>query len=71
MPGLKEGPDRIHIDYIPLLTRFCDLCADRTKSGELPACVKHCQATCMKYGNIAELAKEMEATPRSIIVAPR
>ncbi|GAI11752.1 unnamed protein product [marine sediment metagenome] len=77
MVGIKvneivtESPDNVHIDYIPLLTRFCDLCAERTKDGETPACVKHCQAMCMMYGPIAELAKTMEDKPRSLIYAPR
>jgi Fe-S-cluster-containing dehydrogenase component len=68
---VTESSDKVNVDYIPYTTRFCDLCADRTKKGEPPACVKHCQAICMKYGDIAELAKEMEAKPRSILLAPR
>ena len=66
-----ESPDRIHIDYVPFPTRFCDLCAERTNRGEPPACVKHCQALCMMYGTIAELTKVMEAKPKSVIFAPR
>jgi Fe-S-cluster-containing dehydrogenase component len=68
---ITEDPDKIHIDYIPFTTRFCDLCAERTNRGEEPACVKHCQAMCMIYGTIDELAKTMEAKPRSVIFAPR
>ncbi len=67
-----EGPDKkIQIDYIPFTTKFCDLCAERTKRGEQPACVKHCQAVCMVYGTVAELAKVMECKPRSVIFAPK
>jgi len=68
---ITQSQDKIHIDYIPFPTRFCDLCADRTKRGEPPACVKHCQAICMMYGPVAELAKAMEAKPRSVIFAPK
>ena len=68
---ITESPDRVHIDYIPVNTRFCDLCAERTKTGELPACVKHCQAVCMRYGPVTELAKAMEGKARSVIFAPR
>ncbi len=68
---ITESPDKVHIDYIPFPTRFCDLCEGRAKRGEPPACVKHCQAVCMMYGTIAELAKTMEAKPRSVIFAPR
>jgi Fe-S-cluster-containing dehydrogenase component len=68
---VTEGPDKVHVDYIPITTRFCDLCAERTAGGEVPACVKHCQAICMVYGPVTELAKTMEKKPRSLIFAPR
>ena len=64
-------PDSIRIDYVPFPTEFCDLCAARTAKGELPTCVKHCQAQCMMYGPITELAKAMENQPRSVIFATR
>jgi Fe-S-cluster-containing dehydrogenase component len=59
------------VDFMPYTTRFCDLCADRTKRGEQPACVKHCQATCIFYGTVAEMAKLMEKHPRSSLFAPK
>ena len=68
---VTESPNNVHVDFIPYITRFCDLCAERTKNGEKPACVKHCQAICMKYGPIDELAKAMKETPRSVIYAPK
>lgn len=68
---VTSGPDMVHVDFVPITTRFCDLCADRTKRGEEPACVKHCQATCMTYGSITELSKLMEKQPRSSIFSPK
>jgi Fe-S-cluster-containing dehydrogenase component len=65
------SPDKIHVDYVPVTTRFCDLCADRTKGGEAPACVKHCQALCMWYGPVSDLVKMMEKKSRSSIFAPK
>jgi Fe-S-cluster-containing dehydrogenase component len=65
------GPDKVHVDYIPITTRFCDLCHGRTRGGEQPACVKHCQASCMLYGPVSKLVKEMEKRPRSSIFAPK
>jgi len=65
------SPDKVHVDFIPITTRFCDLCAKRTGKGELPACVKHCQAICMMYGPVDKLVKEMEKKPRSSIFAPK
>jgi Fe-S-cluster-containing dehydrogenase component len=66
-----RNSDDVHVDFIPHLTRFCDLCSERTLVGEQPACVKHCQALCIKYGPVIELVKEMEDKPRSLIVAPK
>ena len=31
----------------------------RPTQGKLPACVHHCQAQCMEYGPIADLAAKM------------
>ena len=68
---VTTGPDKVHVDFVPITTRFCDLCAERTKRGEQPACVKHCQAACIMYGPIAELAKAQEKQPRSSLIAPK
>jgi Fe-S-cluster-containing dehydrogenase component len=59
------------VDFVPVTTRFCDLCAERTQRGEQPACVKHCQATCMTYGSVPKLAKAQEKQPRSSLFAPK
>jgi Fe-S-cluster-containing dehydrogenase component len=68
---VSSGPDKVYVDYAPVITRFCDLCAERTKNGEEPACVKHCQATCINYGSIAELAKAQEKQPHSSLFVPK
>jgi hypothetical protein len=55
---ITELPDHsLRIGYIPFSTTYCDLCAARTRRGELPACVKHCQASTMYYGKVEELSK--------------
>jgi Fe-S-cluster-containing dehydrogenase component len=68
---ITQGAEKLRIDYIPFPTEFCDLCAARTARGELPACVKHCQAWCMYYGTLTKLAKVMEEKKRSVLFAPR
>ncbi len=68
---VTAGPDKVQVDNVPILTRFCDLCAARTLAHEEPTCVKHCQASCLLYGPITELVKEMEKRPRSSIYAPK
>ncbi len=65
------GPDKVQVDFVPITTRFCDLCVERTLVQEVPACVKHCQASCILYGPVTELVKEMEKRPRSSIFAPK
>lgn len=64
---LGEKPS---IYYLPFPTDLCDLCAGRTKEGKKPACVKHCQAACMKYGPIEDLVKEMENQPKMVLYSP-
>ena len=59
------------IDYLPFPTLYCDLCASRTARGEQPACVKHCQAATMFYGEVAELAAVMEERPHCALFTPR
>ncbi len=69
MTTLPDG--RLRIDYVPFTTAYCDLCATRTRKGELPACVKHCQASVMYYGTVAELAKIMEKKPHTVLFTPK
>lgn len=68
---IMQGAEKMRIDYIPFPTEFCDLCAARTVKGEQPSCVKHCQARCMFYGTLPEMAKLMEKKSRSVLFAPR
>ncbi len=63
--------EKIRIDYLPFPTIHCDLCAARTRKGEQPSCVKHCQSSCMWYGDVSELAKNMQSKPKSVIFAPK
>ena len=68
---ILESAGRVEVTYLPFPTEDCNLCAARTRAGELPACVKHCQAACMSYGDVAELASKMETSPRTVLFAPR
>jgi Fe-S-cluster-containing dehydrogenase component len=69
---MTELPDKtIRLDYIPFPTVYCDLCSARTAKGELPSCVKHCQAFTMYYGTLTELVELMEKKPHSVLFTPR
>ena len=65
------GDERLRIDYIPFTTAFCDLCSARTAKGDVPSCVKHCQASCMSYGTLPEMAAIMEEKPHCVLFTPR
>ena len=59
------GPDQIsdrvwELNYVPVPTDRCTRCAGRVARGKLPSCVKHCQAGCMFYGTVEELAPKMD-----------
>ena len=60
----------VAIDFLPFPTELCDLCIERCRKDELPACVKHCQSFCMQYGQLEELTEKMETMPRSALFRP-
>ncbi len=63
--------DKAYLTFMPFPTELCVLCAKRTKKGLDPACVQHCMANCMTYGNLTELARELEKKPRMVLWSPR
>ena len=77
-PGVicfQDGPrmmpnGKFEYTMLPVFTSLCDLCKDRVEMGKLPTCVHHCQAACMKYGTVDELAEMAKETPRSWIFVP-
>ena len=49
--------DEVEWIYQPIPTKLCDLCEDRVKRGDKPACVHHCLAFCIEYGTVEEMTK--------------
>ena len=66
-----ESFNKVEVNFLPFPTELCNLCAKRTESGELPSCVKHCQAACMSYGELSQLATQMEKKPKMVLFAPK
>ena len=66
-----ETYTKVIIDYLPYPTDMCDLCINRHQGGELPTCVKHCQAQVIQFGPIDQLVKEMEEKPKMVLFTPR
>lgn len=62
----KLDDDKWEWDFVPLPTQRCDLCHDRLEAGKVPACVHHCQALCMEFGPVEELARKA-TKPRVVI----
>lgn len=64
---IDEAKKDYQYDFIPQFTKWCDLCAERVGKGKQPTCVQHCQAKCMEYGAIEELAATMG--PKKVLCA--
>lgn len=56
--------------YNPTITKACDLCEKRTAEGKMPSCVQACQAWCMYYGEVEDLAKRMDGKTRWALYTP-
>lgn len=66
----KTGTEKWEWVWMPVLTKACDLCKDRTEKGKMPMCVQHCQAWCMYYGDVKELAEMIDGKSRWSLEAP-
>ena len=62
--------DRWEYDFLPQLTDWCDLCEARVAAGKQPSCVQHCQAQCLEYGEVSELAARIDR-PKMVLEAQR
>lgn len=66
---MEEG--KLEWNYIPTLTSYCDMCADRIENGGVPTCALHCLANVIEWGPVEELAKKLdEKGSKAMIVLP-
>ena len=68
--GAKNNKGRWEWTWMPVLTKACDLCEDRVAKGKMPMCVQHCQAWCLYYGEVGELAAKMDGRTRWALMVP-
>ena len=66
-----KGPDKWEWTWLPVVTKACDLCVERTEKGKMPMCVQHCQAWCMHFGEAEELVKKADGTTRVALFIPK
>ena len=60
----KAGEEKWEWTWMPVITKACDMCADRVAKGKIPMCVQHCQAWCMYHGEVEDLVKKMDGKTR-------
>ena len=66
-----EGGNCFNWNKIPVPTRLCDLCAERTAKGKKPLCVKHCQSLAMRYGPVDELVRNFDGSTKFAVFVPK
>lgn len=64
----EYAPDKWMLSYFPVLTKQCNLCADRQAQGKLPSCVQHCQANCIQIMDAREAAKRAAENPHCLMM---
>ena len=68
---IEEGGDEWQLGYLAAPTTMCDGCEERRALGKVPTCVQHCQAWCMYYGEVEELARKMDGKTRWALMVPQ
>ena len=66
----RKVGDRVLIDYKPMPTSECGLCAPRIQRGLNPACVHHCPPDIIKWGTRTELDK-LKKKPNQTLFFPQ
>lgn len=66
-----RGTEKWEWTWLPVVTKACNLCADRVEKGKMPMCVQHCQAWCLYFGEVDELVKKVDGSTRFALFAPK
>lgn len=65
--NITEGKKDWQLDFVPQFTRWCDCCEERVGKGKQPTCVQHCQAQCLEFGEVEELARKMTCSDMMLV----
>lgn len=64
---INDEEKHFEYDFLPAFTEWCDLCEERTAKGKTPTCVQHCQAQCLDWGPVEELAKKVTSRKQYLV----
>ncbi len=64
----EYGNGKWQLSYSVALANQCTLCAHRTSKGKLPSCVQACQAQCMTFGSVEQLAQKMASGTKQTLI---
>jgi Fe-S-cluster-containing dehydrogenase component len=72
---LQDGPRQLEngkweLNYLPMPTSLCDLCAGRLAEGKDANCVHHCPAHAMHFGPVEEMAKLVAEKGNRVLFVP-
>lgn len=60
----EVGPEKIDgkwmWNFIPYLSKRCDLCEERVENGEQAMCVKHCLSSCMYLVPLDQVGQKLQ-----------
>ena len=65
----EYAPETWQFSYLPTPTDECTLCSKRVALNKKPTCVQHCQAKCMHFGSLSELAARLADHPKQVLFA--
>lgn len=58
---------KLYITYMPFFTKTCVFCMGRVKQNLQPACVKHCMARVLTFGDIEDLKRQIPEKRKAIL----
>jgi len=68
---IQRRNDKTVIDFMPIPTDLCNLCAPLTAQGKSPSCVHHCPPKVIEFGPIDELVERQKRKPKQALWTPR
>lgn len=73
---LKDGPRQIEgtkkweLNFLPVPTSLCDLCAEREAKGMDASCAHHCPTHCLVVDDVEKLAAEVGKKANRALFVP-